>query len=314
MNILVTGGAGFIGSHLVDKLIELGHKIVIIDDLSTGNLDNINKSAINVTASINDEKVLNELFSTYKFEYVYHLAAQINLRKSISDPKDDAHTNILGSLTIIKKCIEFGVKKIIFSSTGGAIYSQNEELPFTENTLAKPSSPYGLSKLTVESYLEIMKNTHNLDYVALRYSNVYGPRQNAHGEAGVISIFIDRISKGLNLVIYGDGNQTRDFVYVKDVVAANILALKLSGIYNVSSNTETSVNNIAMSVCSLIDPNFIYSSSFYPTITHASAISGEMYQCRLSYNKLESETGWKPLTSFDIGLIETVGTKYKDSR
>lgn len=305
MKVLVTGGAGFIGSHLVDKLVELNYDVVVIDDLSTGKAENINTNVVSVKNSINDEDALEDLFNAHKFEYVFHLAAQINLRKSINEPEVDANTNIIGSLSIIKKCIKHGVKKIIFSSTGGAIYSPTEELPFTESTLAKPSSPYGLSKLTVESYLQIMKNIHGLDYVALRYSNVYGPRQNAHGEAGVISIFIDRMKQGLDLVIYGDGNQTRDFVYVQDVVNANVLALQLSGIYNVCSETETSVNTITWNLMALINPI----SSASPPIKYAPAVAGEMNRCKLSYAKLKSETNWQPLTSFDIGLIETVGLK-----
>jgi UDP-glucose 4-epimerase len=305
MKVLVTGGAGFIGSHLVDKLIELNYDVVVLDDLSTGKSENINTNAHSVKASINDNDILEELFSYHKFDCVFHLAAQINLRNSISYPEADANINIMGSLSIIKHCIKHSVKKIIFSSTGGAIYSSDEELPFTEDTLAKPSSPYGLSKLTIESYLQIMKNIHGLDYSVLRYSNVYGPRQNAHGEAGVISIFIDRMKQGLELKINGDGNQTRDFVYVKDVVAANVLALELSGVYNVCSNTETSINTIAWILMALINPT----SSASPNIKYAPAISGEMIKCRLSYEKIKEKTNWQPLTSFDIGLIETVGLK-----
>lgn len=305
MKVLVTGGAGFIGSHLVDKLVELNYDVIVLDDLSSGKSENINTNAYSVKGSINDTEILEDLFSFHKFDYVYHLAAQINLRKSISDPAADANTNIIGSLAIIKMCLKYCVKKIIFSSTGGAIYSPTEELPFTESTLAKPNSPYGLSKLTVESYLQIIKNIHGLDYVALRYSNVYGPRQNAHGEAGVISIFIDRLKRGLDLTVYGDGNQTRDFVYVQDVVNANILALELSGIYNVCSEIETSVNAIACNLMALINPL----SSAAPPIKYMPAVSGEMYRCKLSYEKLKNETNWQPLTSFDIGLIETVGLK-----
>jgi len=306
MKVLVTGGAGFIGSHLVDKLVDLNYEVVVIDDLSTGKAENINTNVLSIKASINDEETLEELFSNNSFEYVYHLAAQINLRKSISDPDIDANINIMGSLNIIKKCLKYKIKKIIFSSTGGAIYSANQELPFTEATIAQPSSPYGLSKLTIESYLQIMKNIHGLDFAALRYSNVYGPRQNAHGEAGVISIFIDKLSRGVNLTINGDGNQTRDFVYVKDVVAANILALELSGVYNVCSNTEISVNTIAQYLQAGINPA---SSSAMPSVIYAPAIPGEMNRCRLSYDKLKNQTNWQPLTSFDIGLIETLGLK-----
>ncbi len=298
MKILVTGGLGFIGSHLVDRLIELGNDVVVLDNLSTGSGANSNDNATTINGSINDHNLLDELFDFNKFDYVFHLAAQINLRKSISHPHFDAETNILGSLALIKKCIDYKVKKIIFSSTGGAIYSARAPQPFWELTLSQPSSPYGLSKLTVESYLKLMKDLKGLDYVALRYSNVYGPRQNPHGEAGVISIFKDRAQKGLDLTINGNGEQTRDFVYVDDVVQANVLAMNLSGVYNVSSNSETTVNEIALKVLALTNSK--------SKITHATAIAGEMDRCRLTSEKLKNETGWKTSCSFDIGLSRTI--------
>lgn len=299
MKILVTGGLGFIGSHVVDKLVDLGNDVVVLDNLSTGNSANSNDSAFaTINGSVTDHHLLGELFDFHKFDYVYHLAAQINLRKSIMHPDVDAETNILGSLAVIKKCIEYKVKKIIFSSTGGAIYSANEPIPYCELSLPGPSSPYGLSKLTVESYLDLMKNLKGLDYVALRYSNVYGPRQNPHGEAGVISIFKDRALKGLNLIINGNGEQTRDFVYVGDVVQANILAMNLSGVYNVSSDSETTVNEIALKILALTNSK--------SKIEHEAAIPGEMDRCRLTSEKLKNETGWQTSCSFDIGLERTI--------
>jgi UDP-glucose 4-epimerase len=298
MKILVTGGLGFIGSHLVDRLVSDGNEVVVLDNNSTGSLLNANDKAISIWGNINDHHLLEELFSFHKFECVYHLAAQINLRKSILDPLMDAETNILGGLAVIKKCIDHKVKKIIFSSTGGAIYSERAPQPFWELSLPQPSSPYGLSKLTLESYLKLMKDLKGLDYVALRYSNVYGPRQNPHGEAGVISIFKDRALKGLDLTINGNGEQTRDFVYVADVVEANILAQNLSGIYNVSSNTETTVNDIALKILSL--------TKSQSKINHAPAIGGEMIRCRLSSDKIKGETGWQTSCSFDIGLERTI--------
>lgn len=307
MKVLVTGGLGFIGSHLVDALVEIGHDVVVLDDLSTGSLDNANKDAHNVfgtLASVNNDIMLDNLFKEHRFEYVFHLAAQINLRKSIENPYNDANINILGSLVVINACIKYGAK-LIFSSTGGAIYSSDEDLPFTEVSLAKPSSPYGLAKLTVESYLEIMKSLYGLEYVALRYSNVYGPRQNAHGEAGVISIFIDKLSRKEKITIYGDGEQTRDFIYVNDVVMANLMAMPLeSGVFNIGTDTEISINYIAQALLMFTYPT---SSSFFGKMVHAPAIPGEMLRCKLSSIKFTNITGWTPHYSFDIGLTKTLG-------
>jgi UDP-glucose 4-epimerase len=297
MNILVTGGAGFIGSHIVDQLIASGHNVVILDNLSTGDLNNINPKATTFIGSITDESTLNQLFKYYHFDYVYHLAAQINLRKSITNPRNDAETNIVGSLSLIEKCNQYKIKKLVFSSTGGAIYSPNQDIPFNENSLVDPSSPYGLSKLTVEKYLQMNKKLHRLDYVALRYSNVYGPRQNPHGEAGVIAIFMNKLLKDEDITIYGDGLQTRDFVHVSDVVKANILAINLSGTYNVSTNVETNVNDIANQLITQINPN--------AKVSYASKIEGEMARCRLDASKLCKEN-WHPRYSFDIGLKNTI--------
>lgn len=244
MKCLVTGGAGFVGSHVVDSLIESGFDVLVIDDLSGGNKKNVNEKARLFEGNVNDN--LNDIFEKEKFDYVFHLAAQANLRTSLENPKMDAEINILGSLNIIENCIKYDVKKIIFSSTA-ALYSPDVNVPCGEDEEVKPLSPYGLAKATVERYLEIFKDTKGLDYVVLRYSNVYGPRQNPKGEAGVISVFIDALKEGRDIVIFGDGEQTRDFVYVKDVSAANLKAIdpEMAGVYNVSSGKETSVNELA---------------------------------------------------------------------
>lgn len=299
MRILVTGGAGFIGSHLVDALCDAGHQVTILDNMVTGNINNVNSAAALIRGDIVDKECLDQIFEAEKFELVYHLAAQINLRSSIKNPSHDAHVNIIGSLLLIQKCVEF-MCPIIFSSTGGAIYSITEDLPFTEQSLANPSSPYGLSKQTVEKYLELMHNLYGLSYTCLRYSNVYGPRQNAHGEAGVISIFMDRLSENKDINIFGDGLQTRDFIYVKDVVAANLLAPKYFGTYNISTNTETSILNIANKLLPLSKTSKI---NFMP------AIKGEMTNCKLDFAKFSMETGWKPKYSFDIGIDELIAER-----
>lgn len=296
---LVTGGVGFIGSHLVDSLIDKGHEVVVIDNLSTGNFANFNDKSYFYNNDINSN--LDYIFALHKFDYVFHQAAQINLRTSIKDPYLDAHTNILGSLNIIQTALKHNVKHIFFASTGGAIYDSSGSLPWTESTFANPSSPYGLAKLTVERYLELFKTLHGLNYTILRYSNVYGPRQNSHGEAGVISIFLDKIKNNQDLIIFGDGSQTRDFVYVKDVVNANIHALEnnLSGTYNVCTNSETSIIDLARLL--------ILKSNKNIQIQYKLSIVGEVLKTRLSYNKLLS-TGWQPKSE----LVDNINTLLKD--
>ncbi len=300
---LVTGGAGFIGSHVVDALLAQGHKVVVLDDLSTGNGRNIDVTKS--TLIVRDiAGYIEDLFDTYKFDYVFHLAAQINLRHSIKEPQNDAKTNIVGSLNILENCVRANVKRVIFSSTGGAIYSPEESLPFSEESKAAPKSPYGLAKLTVESYLNIFQKIHGLKSTIFRYSNVFGPRQNAKGEAGVISIFIERALRNDDLIIFGDGNQTRDFVYVDDVVQANMLAFEaeLDGIYNVSSNIQHSVNDIAHKIIEEIQTS--------SKIIHTDAIPGEMAHTQLSADKL-IKAGWKPKWDMNKG-VEATTNYFKD--
>ncbi|MEK6889833.1 MAG: NAD-dependent epimerase/dehydratase family protein [Nanoarchaeota archaeon] len=295
--ILVTGGAGFIGSNLVDALIAGGHEVSVIDNFMTGNKKNVNSKAKLIVKDIRDD--LNNLFSEGKFDYVYHLAAQANVRKSLENPVEDAKINIIGSLNLIDNCVKHSVKKLIFSSTGGAIYSKTARVPCNEESEIKPESPYGLAKWTVENYLRIMKDTKKLNYCILRYSNVYGPRQDAKGEAGVVSIFIDKLLKNEQLVVFGDGEQTRDFVFVKDVVKANLLAFKnnLEGVYNVGTGKEISVNELAKMLLKLTNGK--------SKVVHGPAISGELLRNALNAGKLVSK-GWKPEYSLEKGLKETV--------
>lgn len=294
--ILCTGGAGFIGSHVAEALVKLGHEVIIIDNLSTGDFSNI-QSGVFIKRSITDS--LDDLFAKYKFDYVFHLAAQINLRHSIKQPLEDATTNIIGSLNILENCVKYNIKRIIFSSTGGAIYSSQSLLPFTENSEAKPESPYGLAKQTIENYMEFFRKTYGLQYTVLRYSNVFGPRQNAKGEAGVISIFIERALHNDNLIIFGDGNQTRDFVYVDDVVQANLLSFdaELNGTYNVSSNVQYSINEVAYKIIDEVSTS--------SKIVYVDAIPGEMVHTQLSADKL-IKAGWKPKWNIDNGITKTV--------
>lgn len=295
MRILVTGGAGFIGSHLVDKLIAEGHTVAIVDNMSTGLEKNLNRNAVFYEKDI-FKSDLAGIFKYFQFDIVFHLAGQINLRDSLKNPIQDAEINIMGSLKLIELACKFKVKQFIFSSTGGAIYDPEAPQPWTTSSPCKPLSPYGLSKLTVESYLEIARNTHGLNSTILRYSNVYGPRQNAHGEAGVVAIFMNNMLANRPLKIFGDGEQTRDFVYVQDVVQANLMVMNSNryGTFNVSTGVETSVNKVAEMI------------SRQPWtdgggIIHEPAIPGELRRTVLQSNL----PGWEAKCPFDEGIIRT---------
>ncbi|MDK2849839.1 MAG: UDP-glucose 4-epimerase [Candidatus Woesearchaeota archaeon] len=299
MKVLVTGGAGFIGSHLVDKLIEQGFDVYILDNLSTGRKENINKKAKFFFGDIFDDNVLDELFKN-NFSYVFHLAAQISVSKSVREPIEDAKTNILGSLKLIKKCIEYKVNKIIFSSTGGAIYGDTDEIPTTEKTLPKPISPYGIAKFSVENYLRFANHEFNLDYTVLRYSNVYGPRQNPEGEAGVIAIFSSRMLKDKEVTIFGDGGYIRDYVFVIDVVNANLKAMKLGNkeVFNISTARGTSVNQLFQMLKELTQYN--------KKPNYAKERKGDIRTSILSYEKAKRELDWHPEVRLEEGLKKTV--------
>jgi len=225
--VLVTGGAGFIGSHIVDLLIKNNYEVVIVDDLSSGREENVNKKARFHKLNITDQKGLAEVFEQEKPDYVCHEAAQISVSFSVRDPLFDAQTNIFGSLNLLKCCLlNHHVKGIVFASSGGTIYGEPEKFPISEEYPFRPLSPYGISKVTVEHYLDFYQKNYNLPYVALRYGNVYGPRQDPYGEAGVIAIFIEKMLKGEIPTINGDGKYIRDYIYVEDVAKANLLALQ----------------------------------------------------------------------------------------
>lgn len=298
MKILCTGGAGFIGSHLTDALVALGHEVTVLDNLSTGTEENLELHKI----YLEKDDIRSgdfDIFAEEKFDVVYHLAAQINLRESIKNPPLDTDINVFGSVNIINQCIKHGVKKFIFASTGGAIYDPSEALPWTEESAPNPQSPYGLAKLTVEKYLNMLSKLHGLSWAALRYSNVYGPRQNTKGEAGVISIFINQALQGQTLKFFGDGHQTRDYIYVDDVVRANLLALKdeARGVYNVSTNQQHSLHDIVNQLRSKIESSI--------SIEYLPAIPGEIAHTRLSYDLL-AHHDWKPQVSLDEGLDRTI--------
>jgi len=295
MNILVTGGAGFIGSHIADAYIAEGHNVIIVDNLSGGVLENINPKAKFYQLDIRSEK-LEDVFQKEKINIVNHLAAQMDVRRSVVDPKFDASVNVVGGLNIFECARKHGVKKIIFSSTGGAIYGEQDYFPADEEHPTRPLSPYGITKLCTEKYLFFYKAVYGINHVILRYANVYGPRQNPHGEAGVVAIFCNKMLKGEQPVINGDGKQTRDYTYASDVVKANLLALKYDGsnIYNIGTGIEADVNKLFFELRSHLNPSCLEQ--------HAPAKAGEQQRSVISYKKIERELGWKPTMQLKEGL------------
>jgi UDP-glucose 4-epimerase len=297
MKILVTGGAGFIASHIVDAFLREGHEVFVVDDLSSGRMENINPKATFYQVDIRDREDLEKIFSLLRPDIVDHHAAQINVRRSVEDPAYDAEINIVGTINILELSRKYKVKRVIFASTGGAIYGEVNGLA-DESTPALPISPYGVSKRSVEIYLNYYNAVFDLDYVALRYANVYGPRQDPFGEAGVVAIFSERIISGKPCIVYGDGEQTRDYVYVMDVVDANIRALTgPTGIYNIGTSIETSVNQ-------LIEVLRDVSGRSFPVI-YDTPRQGEVRRIALSYKRANESLGWRPQTSLREGIRET---------
>jgi UDP-glucose 4-epimerase len=299
MKIFVTGGAGFIGSHIADSLIEDGHKVSVIDDLSTGKRSHIHPKAKFYHLDIRDKR-LNEVFSEERPNIVCHHAAQINVRKSVEDPIFDANINILGTLHLLKLSLAHGVKRIIFASTGGAIYGEQDYFPADENHPTRPLSPYGVTKLAVENYLYYYQQVYGLDYVILRYANVYGPRQDPYGEAGVVAIFAQSMLSGKTPIINGDGKQTRDFVNVSDVAAANVAALNFSGsnIFNIGTGTETSINELFQQIKKLTKAKI--------KEKHGLAKKGEQIRSVITPQKAINALNWAPKISLADGLKKTV--------
>ena len=246
LHVLVTGGAGFIGSHIVDACLDRGWRVSVIDDLSTGDRRNVNPKAEFHEADLRDPATMR-IVERLRPDVIVHEAAQVDLRKSVADPAGDAEINVVASIRLLDAAVRLGVKKFVFASSGGAAYGEPLFTPQTEEHPLNPVSPYGCAKVAVEHYMNAFRQVHGLATVALRYANVYGPRQSAIGEAGVIAIFADRMSRGEPVTINGDGGQTRDFVHVSDVVAANLEAIErddVIGAFNVGTGIETSVNEI----------------------------------------------------------------------
>ncbi len=298
MKILVTGGAGFIASQIADAYVREGHEVYILDNLSTGFETNINPKAHFIKSDISSPAIL-DLFVKEKFEVVNHHAAQIDVRKSVNDPIFDANTNILGTINLLQACIKTGVKKFMFASTGGAVYGEQEYFPADEKHPTNPVSPYGITKLSIEKYLFFYKNEYGFNHTILRYANVYGPRQNPFGEAGVVAIFTNKLLSNENPVINGEGKQTRDYVFVEDVVRANVITLSSnsSDIFNVGTSVETSVNELFTKLNSIAGDKAVEK--------HGPAPKGEQARSVITSQKLFSQFNWKPSVTIDEGLRKT---------
>jgi len=297
--VLVTGGAGFIGSHLVRRLVADGAEVVVIDDLSMGDASKVDPGAQLMALDVRSMET-SRVIKDFKPDVVFHLAAQINLRRSLQQPLEDASINILGSVNVIQSLVEsaedISKVKFIFSSTGGAIYGDVDVLPTPETVEPNPLSPYGVAKFSVEKYLYYYHVVHGLPYVSLRYSNVYGPGQSTKGEAGVVAIFLEKMLSGETPIINGDGTQTRDFVFVEDVVEANIKAAYANavGVFNIGTGKESSVLDIFEHLKQYVGKDF-------PKV-HGPAIPGELQRSCLDYSKAREVLGWEPKVDLAEGL------------
>lgn len=302
MKVLITGGAGFIGSNLVDECVKLGWDVVVVDNLLTGKEENINPKAKFYQVDIVDFNRLKDIFQKEKPEIVDHHAAQIDVRKSVSSPQYDANINIIGSLNLLQLSVEYKVRKFIFASSGGTIYGECKgKKPPKETSKPSPECPYGCAKASVELYMRYYNKVYGLSTISLRYANVYGPRQDPFGEAGVVAIFVNKMLKNEDVFIFGDGNQMRDFVYVKDVVDANIksiLSKKDFAIYNVATGRALSINELFNNLKRLI--NYTKSPVYQPPR------KGEIFKSYLNIELIRKELNWRPKTTIQEGLKEVV--------
>jgi len=299
MKVLVTGGAGFIGSQTVDRLVLEGHEVVVVDNLSTGKRRNINRAARFYKIDIQNRR-LERVFRNERPSVVMHLAAQMDVRKSVEDPILDAQVNVLGTLNLLQQAVKYGARKVIFSSSGGAIYGEQEVFPASETHVTQPLSPYGLSKFCGEQYLSYYQRVGGIQVVNLRYANVYGPRQDPYGEAGVVAIFIQKLLNGEQAIINGNGRQTRDFVFVDDVVEANlsVMGQQIGGTYNVGTGKETSINDLFRILVEQI-------GSMCKEL-HGPAKPGEQARSVIDATKLRHELSWEPRVELPEGLKRTV--------
>ena len=299
MRVLVTGGGGFIGSHVAELLLELGHEVAVVDDLSTGKRKNVPDGCALYVRDIRSG--CGEVFGEFRPEVIVHLAAQMDVRRSVREPDFDAGVNVLGTIRLLQGCVEHGVRRVIFASTGGAVYGEQEELPTPESSPQYPVSPYGVSKLAAERYLHFYSVQYGISYAALRYANVYGPRQDPHGEAGVVAIFSGNLAAGRASRINGSGEQTRDYVYVEDVARANVLALDgdaPSGAYNIGTGVETSVNELYDRMRRISGKDLPPEQGPQPP--------GEQSRSSIDPSKAARLLNWRPEVDLDAGLGETI--------
>ena len=299
MKILVTGGAGFIASHIVDSYIKAGHEVVVIDNLSTGKANFVNPKAKFYKADIRDAEEMSRIIGEFKPEVINHHAAHIQVGYSVINPQFDAQNNVIGLLNIMQAAKEIGIKKMIMASTGGAMYG-NQKTPFKDSMKEEPLSPYGVSKRAGELYLNYYHQEFKIPYTALRYANVYGPRQNAHGESGVIAIFSEMIAAGKQPIINGDGTHTRDYVYVTDVTRANELALKTDfvGSINIGTTEETTTNEVYRQVVAEFGAKM--------EEKHGPARPGEQITSSLDYSRAKEVLSWEPTIKFNDGVKKVV--------
>ncbi|HYK83535.1 MAG TPA: NAD-dependent epimerase/dehydratase family protein [Gemmatimonadales bacterium] len=311
-NVLVTGGAGFIGSHVADAYLAAGDRVTVLDDLSTGRRAHVPAAATFVRADVRSEAA-RQLVATGRFTLVNHHAAQIDVRRSVADPVFDASVNLLGLLNLLEGARAGGVERVIFASSGGTVYGEGAALPLVETTPKLPASPYGTAKLAAEYYLATFARLHGLAAVSLRYSNVYGPRQDGQGEAGVVAIFARQALAGAPLTVYGDGEQTRDMVFVQDVAQANLAASACplpdvrdldACAFNIGTGVETTVNGLAAAISR--------AAGRAPPIRHAPARPGELRRNALAVAKAARLLGWRPQTTLAAGLALTVRAMAED--
>ena len=304
--VLVTGGAGFIGSHVVDAYLAAGDDVTVLDDLSTGKREQVPPGARLVQADVRSPAA-RELLATGDFTLLNHHAAQMDVRRSVADPVFDAEVNVLGLLNLLEGARLGGVQRVVFASSGGTVYGETARLPLVESAPKLPASPYGTAKLASEYYLATFSQLYGFETVALRYSNVYGPRQNPHGEAGVVAIFAHRVLAGQPLTVFGDGGQTRDMVFVQDVVEANLAASQVAlpsadGVdgraFNIGTGIETSVNDLAATLVTI--------GGRRVEIRHAAERPGELRRNALAVDKAAQGLGWRALVPVGDGLRRTL--------
>jgi UDP-glucose 4-epimerase len=295
---LVTGGAGFIGSHITDALIGAGHTVTVIDDLSRGRREQVNPAATFVALDITSPELVAAIADA-KPDVVFHAAAQIDVRESVRDPLHDADVNVVGTVNVLRASVDAGTRRVIFASSGGAIYGDTDVIPTPEDHPCRPESPYGTAKLCAEAYGGTFSRQAGLEFVALRYANVYGPRQDPHGEAGVVAIFATRLTHGEAVVINGDGTQTRDYVHVHDVVSANLAAIDgPPGVYNIGTGIETDVNTLYQMLAD--------ASGVTAAAAHGPAKPGEQRRSCLDTTGTRERLGWSAAVGFADGVRSTV--------